>query len=92
VERPGLNSAAIVAGLAVNAGLMVLLFPRLGLTGAALSVTIGYVVESAVAMVSFTRLSGERMGRLFWIDRADVGEIRGMMARFRRKKSEPGPT
>lgn len=92
VERPGLNSVAILAGLATNALMMVVLFPPLGLEGAALAVTIGYFVESLVAMASYTRLSGERFGRLFRISRADVGELRSILKRFRSRRSQPKPT
>jgi O-antigen/teichoic acid export membrane protein len=51
--RPGLNSAAIAAGLVATVGLDLLLIPRFGVPGAAVASTIAYLTTAVVLLACF---------------------------------------
>ena len=72
----------ILAGLLVNAALLPLLLPRFHLPGAALALSIAYVVETILAVVCFVRISGAPLRRLVWFDRSDWVEIRSLFRRW----------
>ena len=55
--RPRLSLAVAVVGLVVTAAASVVLIPRHGASGAALSSTIGYVAGGALAWIFFRRLA-----------------------------------
>ena len=55
--RPRLSLAVAIAGLLVTASSSVVLIPRHGASGAALSSTIGYVAGGALAWIFFRRLA-----------------------------------
>ncbi len=75
-NRPGISSLAVAAGVTTNLVLLLLLLPRMGLPGAALAVSMGYLVSSALLVISFFRLSGMSLAKT-WIpgqlDREMVG-------------------
>lgn len=58
INRPGLCSLAVWVGLTVNAVSFIFLYPLLGLPGAALGMTIGFVSRGLVLFVGFTSISG----------------------------------
>jgi O-antigen/teichoic acid export membrane protein len=60
VGRPGLNSWAMAAGLAVTVVLDVLLIPSYEATGAAIASAVAYTVTTATLMWSFWRLQQSR--------------------------------
>jgi O-antigen/teichoic acid export membrane protein len=51
--RPGIVSALLVLGLAVTVGVMLLLVPRYGLSGAAVAVLISTLVRFALTLLCF---------------------------------------
>jgi O-antigen/teichoic acid export membrane protein len=55
--RPRLSLAVAVVGLLVTAAASVVLIPRHGASGAALSSTIGYAAGGTLAWIFFTRLA-----------------------------------
>lgn len=64
--RPGLNSAAIAAGLVATVALDLLLIPRFGVTGAAVASTVAYLTTAVVLVACFrvvTRRSKRTVGR-----------------------------
>lgn len=56
----------------VNIGLNLVLIPKLGITGAAISSTIGYAVRTAVVLHAYVRLSGARWTECFVPARSDL--------------------
>ncbi|HET7677764.1 MAG TPA: polysaccharide biosynthesis C-terminal domain-containing protein [Candidatus Limnocylindrales bacterium] len=56
--RPGLGTAVLVAGLAANIASNLLLVPRLGIEGAALSSSLSYGATAVLMLWLFRRLSG----------------------------------
>ena len=51
------------AALAMNVGFNLILIPRFGLVGAALSTSIAYVLWAAIVTVAYQRLTGLAWGR-----------------------------
>jgi len=82
VGRPGRNSLAILAGLAMNLCLLPILFPWLGLPGAALTLLIAYWVETALAAHWFIAFSGLPSQTLWRPARSDWVDIRGFFSRL----------
>ena len=70
-NHPTVASMSVFAGMTVNVLLMLLLFPVLGLYGAALSVTVNYLVSSFILAASFSRLSGLSIREVFSPRRSD---------------------
>ena len=70
-NHPGIASLAVAAGMGVNLLLLWLLLPVLGLTGAAISVLVSYLVGSAILSVSFQRFSALGVGQLWRYQRDD---------------------
>jgi O-antigen/teichoic acid export membrane protein len=56
--RPGIMSAAIGAAVVTTVLLVIVLLPIWGLEGVAFAMTGGYVVEAALMVAAFARLSG----------------------------------
>jgi O-antigen/teichoic acid export membrane protein len=73
--RPGSNSFIILAGLTTNLLLMPVLFTMMGLPGAALAVTVSYLVETAIAVYMFSKISGLNMSRLYRFESSDWAEL-----------------
>jgi len=76
INRPGINSWAMGITAALNIGLMVLLLPRWGLSGVAVSMSTAYALEAAILGVAFCRLSGVRAAELLLPERNDWEAIR----------------
>jgi len=66
--RPLINSVISLASLAVSIPLNLILIPRLGLTGAALAITLAYTVSSLFSYVIFKYYPLDR-GVGFWLQR-----------------------
>jgi O-antigen/teichoic acid export membrane protein len=84
LERPGLNSLAILSGLVTNAFLMPILFKFTGLPGAALAVTISYFVETYLVSYWFIKISGQCSSCLWRLERSDWADVTTAWQRFRR--------
>jgi O-antigen/teichoic acid export membrane protein len=52
-NRPGICSASIWMGAVANAASVFLLFPRYGITAAAMGMTIGFSLRSAIVLVAY---------------------------------------
>jgi enterobacterial common antigen flippase len=74
--RPGIVTIIQAAGVTVSLGLMLLLVPILGVSGAALSLLVGALVRLACVLVGMPLLLGVRMPSLI-VSRSDVAWIRG---------------
>jgi O-antigen/teichoic acid export membrane protein len=70
--NPGLGTAVLLAGLAVNVALNLLLIPRLGITGAAVASSISYFVTATFIVTAFRRLSGRGLRETLLIQRHDL--------------------
>ncbi len=82
-NRQGVNVAAAIAALGINVGLNVILIPRLGISGAAISTAVSYSVAALILLVMFVRESGRSVRETVLVGRADVGEYTRLMARVR---------
>jgi len=72
VGRPGTTTLIMVTGLAANIAANLILIPRLGINGAAISSSISYGLTALVTLVIFTRLSGQGWLETLVIRPADV--------------------
>jgi O-antigen/teichoic acid export membrane protein len=82
-NRQGVNIAAAVVALGINVGLNVLLIPRWGIAGAAVSTTVSYSMAALVLLVMFVRESGYTVRETVLVGRAEVGEYARLVARAR---------
>ncbi len=69
-NRPEVCSWVVWTGLSVNVGLLLVLYPRIGLPAAAWAMTAGLVCRSLFLVIAFRRVSGESF-RSTWAPRAD---------------------
>jgi O-antigen/teichoic acid export membrane protein len=70
--RPGAVSVVAVVGLVASVVLDLWLVPAHGVAGAAVASTLVYLVDSALAVVLYLRVSGRRVGAL-WVLRSGAG-------------------
>jgi O-antigen/teichoic acid export membrane protein len=70
--RPGLATAAMLSGLAVNIASNVVLIPTLGIIGAAISSSISYWITAILVLVAFRRLSGRGVAETLILRPRDV--------------------
>ena len=82
-NRQGVNIVAAVAALGINVGLNVLLIPRWGIVGAAVSTSVSYSVAALILLVMFVRESGHTVRETVLVGRAEVGEYARLAARVR---------
>jgi O-antigen/teichoic acid export membrane protein len=88
--RPGLNLVGSLLGLAVNVTINLLLIPAWGITGAALSSSMSYIIIVAVVLISYSKLSGNAWWTLFVIRSGDIRTIsRQLAADLRPRKMQP---
>lgn len=79
--RPGVSTLIMVAGLCVNITSNLVLVPRLGITGAAMSSSISYAVTALLMLATFLRLSGLGWRETIVLRRSDVrGAFRFFLA------------
>lgn len=82
-NRQEVNIAAATTALAANVGLNVLLIPRWGIVGAALSSVGSYGFAAAVLMVAFMRVSRRSLVDLLVPRPSDVAHLLGTARRMR---------
>ena len=70
-NRPGIASFSVATGTIVNLTLLLLLLPIMGLIGAAISMTISYFISSAILLISFWKLSGLSLTKIFRFGHTD---------------------
>jgi len=59
MAKPQITSYAVVSGILVNISTLFILYPIMGLEGAAISMTTGYFVSSVISLYYFSKLSGQ---------------------------------
>jgi O-antigen/teichoic acid export membrane protein len=86
-DHPGVSSASVAIGMLVNLGVLWVLMPIIGLKGAAVGLTAGYLVGTAVLVHSFRKYSGIGYRKMWQFQRSDwnmlwqaLGRIRGRLA------------
>ncbi len=82
IDRPGINSVAMMVSAGVNIVLLLLLLPVWGLTGAALSTTVAYTLEAIFLATLFRRLSGLPIHRILWPSAEDWAMMGQLWRRF----------
>ena len=75
--RPGLRSAIVIVGLAVNATALVLLVPPMGAMGAAIAGVTGSAIGSAVGVVAMARVAQAKISDLVVPRLSDFVALRG---------------
>lgn len=83
--RQAVNIAAGLPALALNVGLNLLLIPRLGIAGAALSTAISYSVACAILLSFYLPWSGTSLRALLLPDRDDLRYFRDLATRLARR-------
>jgi len=93
--NPGLSTAVLLAGLAVNVALNLFLIPRLGIMGAAIASSLSYFVTAAFTVAAFRSLSGHGLRETLLVQPADVRlpfvALRDLIGRVRRWRPGPAP-
>ncbi len=80
--RPGLGTIILVTGLAMNIASNLVLIPRYGISGAAASSSISYILTAALTLVAFRRLSGRGLIETVVVRRSDLVALRRAGAAF----------
>jgi len=75
-NRPGLVSISVAAGVTVNISALILLLPSIGLEGAAVANSLGYVVSSFLLARGFVKHSGTRLSEVFRYQASDFRMLR----------------
>jgi O-antigen/teichoic acid export membrane protein len=70
-DRPGVASMSVVVGLVTNVVTLYVFMPLIGLNGAALAMTMGYVASAIVLTTSFSMLSGMSFWKTWRYRRGD---------------------
>lgn len=78
-DRPGIASCGAATGMVVNLAVLWFLLPRIGVSAAAWSLTIGYFASSTVIAVSFSRLSGLRLSKTWAVTKDDCRAMYGLL-------------
>lgn len=84
-DRPGMASLAVGIGTTVNLVLLLVLLPTVGLTGAAIAMTVGYLVSSFILGLSFRPYSGIGFRQTWRFARADRQMVSGALGRLKGK-------
>ncbi len=91
--RPATTTAIMLIGLAINIGSNLLLIPRLGINGAALSSSISYGLTALMTLVVFVRISGRGWAETLVVRPSDVRAVgravRPMIDRLRGRRAGP---
>ncbi len=72
VGRPGTGTAILLIGLAVNLVANLILVPRFGILGAAVSSSISYGLTALITLGVFIRLSGRGLAETLIVRRSDI--------------------
>lgn len=84
-NHPGVESAAVGAGTAVNLLLLWLLLPVLGLPAAAIGLAGNHLVTSSLLYIGFSRLSGLSFGEIWRFRRSDWEMLSTLLLSVARK-------
>ncbi|MFQ5590202.1 MAG: polysaccharide biosynthesis C-terminal domain-containing protein [Phycisphaerae bacterium] len=84
-DRPGVFSVSTIFGALVNLTLLAVLLPVMGLEGAALAMTIGYLCTGTVLMRSFLKHSGMSFAHCWRVRRGDFDLLVRAMGQIQRR-------
>lgn len=82
INRPEVCSIAVALGLAANAVGVLLLYPAVGLVGAAYGMTIGFVVRSLVLFLAYRRIAGVSLAASWVPQVGDLSRLRAFGRKF----------
>lgn len=86
-NRPGVSSIAVAVGVVTNMAGMLLLYPVLGLLGAGVATSLGYLVSSLILTGYFWRIAGLGPWELGRFRKDDLAAFRQFWAGLRRRLS-----
>lgn len=75
-DHPGITSIAVSVGTAINLVLLWTLLPTIGLIAGGLAITAGYIVSSAIIIVSFKNITGLGFKEIFKVKRTDFSFLK----------------
>ena len=84
-NRPGVCSVVIWVGLLCNAFAFVLLYPRLGLAGAAWAMTFGFLARSCVLLFTYQRVAGSSVMNIWRVGRQDFELFKRLFWQLQRR-------
>lgn len=84
-NRPGIVSIAVASAVLVNLVLLWLLFPSIGLAGAAIAMVAGFFVFTIIFIISFSRISGFSLFEILHFRRSDWTILSEFVNQVRRK-------
>jgi len=84
-NHPGIASISVAIGLSTNIFLMYFLLPLYGLSGAAMSVSVNYLISSAILTIGFIYISGLTMKDIFVVRRSDWEQVWSFMVKYFKK-------
>jgi O-antigen/teichoic acid export membrane protein len=90
-DRPAVCSWSVGLGVVVNLVALVVLLPLLGLPGAAVAMTAGYVTSSLILIVSFGRAVQRPLGDVWLLRWEDVRILRELGRGLLRRQRSRGP-
>uniref|UniRef100_C6DZV4 Polysaccharide biosynthesis protein n=1 Tax=Geobacter sp. (strain M21) TaxID=443144 RepID=C6DZV4_GEOSM len=76
---PGYGTITSVVALIANVGFNLILIPRFGTVGAAVSSSISYSLMSLLSIIFFMKVSGLPLSKIFLIDRVEIDFIRNLL-------------
>jgi len=82
-DHPGMVSLSVATGVLVNLGMMMLLLPRYGMEGVAVSMVIGYVVSSLLLTLGFLHYSQMSLRQTWLYNHSDWRTVRSIVRRVR---------
>jgi len=83
-DHPGIASISVGVGMLVNLGMLLLLLPLIGLSGAAVAVSAGYLAGAVVLLFWFARLSGLGIGEIIVPRWSDIAYVIALLKRGKR--------
>jgi len=84
-NHPGIASTSVAAGMVTNLVLLWVLMPVFGLNGAAIAMSAGYFVSSAILQVAFSRISGQDLWKVWRFTRSDWRMMKDIIQKTRTK-------
>ena len=82
-DHPGVASFSTGVGMLVNLCMLLLLLPLIGLSGAAVAVTAGYLAGAVILFIWFSRLSGLSFGAILIPRREDITPLLALLKHIR---------
>ena len=82
INRPGFTSWSIWTGLMTNGLLFFALYPAIGVSAAAWSMSLGFAARTLMLLASYQRTSGAGLLQTFWPRREDIAFIRTALGRI----------